>query len=113
MYILHVTGILYCLFLKLVSLVPRPHPQEGKDLGILECFLGLAHYHMTEHAPTQIYANNHMIAELAEPRIGANVPRPFPRVAWWGLGTRLQAGYLTKVVHVLIIHTSFDGHVVN
>ena len=30
------------------------------------------------------YTNNHMIAELAEPRLGANVPRPFPRVV--GLG---------------------------
>ena len=62
------------------SLVPRPHPQEGKGLGTLERFLGLAHHHVTARAPIQIYANNHMIAELAEPRIGANVPRPFPRV---------------------------------
>ena len=33
---------------------------------------------MTAYAPIQTYANNHTIAELAEPRISANVPRPFP-----------------------------------
>ena len=60
------------------SLVPRSHPQEGKGLGTLKCFLGRAQHHVTSHAPTQIYASNHMIAELAEPRIVANVPRPFP-----------------------------------
>ena len=32
----------------------------------------------TRLAPIQTYANNHMIAELAEPRISTNVPRPFP-----------------------------------
>ena len=31
-------------------------------------------------APIQTYANNHMIAELTEPRISANIPRPFPRM---------------------------------
>ena len=30
--------------------------------------------------PIQTYVNDHMIAELAEPRIGTNVPRPFPRM---------------------------------
>ena len=66
--------------LKRFSLVSRPHPQKGKGLGTLERFLGRAHHHVAAHAPIQIYANNHMIAELAEPRISANVPRPFPRV---------------------------------
>ena len=50
------------------------------DHGTLERFLGLAHHHVTARAPVQTSANNHMIAELAEPRIGANVPRPLPRV---------------------------------
>ena len=63
-----------------VSLVPRPHPQEGKCLGTLEHFLGRAHHHVTACAPIQIYADDHMIAELAEPRIGANIPRPFLHV---------------------------------
>ena len=62
------------------SFVPRPHAQEGKGLGTIEHFLGLVHHHVTAHVPIQIYANNHMIAELAEPRIGANVPRPFPHM---------------------------------
>ena len=62
---------------------------RGKGLGTLEHFLGLAHRHMTTCVPIQTYANNHMIAELAEPRIGANVPRSFPRACGWGLGTRL------------------------
>ena len=62
------------------SLIPRPHPQEGKGLGTLELFLGLVHHHMTACALIQIYANNPMIAELAEPRIGSNVTRPFPHV---------------------------------
>ena len=34
-----------------------PYPHNGMDL---------AHYHVTSHAPIQIYTNNHMIAELAE-----------------------------------------------
>ena len=51
---------------------------EEKGLGTLEHFLGLAHHHVTAHMPIQIYANNHVIGELAEPKIGANVPRPFP-----------------------------------
>ena len=64
-----------------VSLVPRPHHAcEEKGLGTLECFLGLAHHHVTALAPIQTYVNNHMIAELEEPRIGTNVPRPFPCV---------------------------------
>ena len=67
-------------FHKIASLVPRPHPQEGKGLGTMKCFLGLALYHVIACVPIQISANNHMIAALAEPRIGANVPRPFPRV---------------------------------
>ena len=35
---------------------------------------------VTARAPIQTYANNHMITELAEPRIDTNVPRPFPQV---------------------------------
>ena len=53
---------------------------RGKGLGTLKRFLGLAHHHVTAHAPIQTYANNHMIAELAEPRIIAIVPRFFPCV---------------------------------
>ena len=34
------------------------------DLGTrLECFVVFAHHHVTAHAPIQIYANSHMIAE--------------------------------------------------
>ena len=33
---------------------------------------------------TNTYVEDHMIAELAEPRIGGNVPRPFPRVCGGG-----------------------------
>ena len=47
-------------------LVTRPHSQEGKGLGILEHFLGLAHHHVTAHAPMQAYANN-VITEPAAP----------------------------------------------
>ena len=60
----------------LVSLVPRPHPQEGKGLGALKHFLGLVHHHVTSHAPIQTYAKNHMIAE----RLQNQENRPFPRV---------------------------------
>ena len=42
--------------------VPRPHPQEGKGLGILEVFLVL---HTNTH--------HHRIVELTEPRISDNV----------------------------------------
>ena len=38
-----------------------------------------------------------MIAELAEPRIGANVPRPFPRVRGGsGNETKFYASYLSN-----------------
>ena len=43
------------------------------------------------HTITWVHTNLcicHMTAELAEPGIGANVPRPFP-CERWGLGTRL------------------------
>ena len=79
-------------------LVSFPDPTLKDGLGTLERFLGLAHHHVTARAPIQIYANSHMIAELAEPRIGANVPRPFPRVRggvwerdYIGEGTSLKA----------------------
>ena len=42
------------------------------------------HHHVTTCAPIQTYANNHMIVEVAESRIGASVPRPFPRVVGSG-----------------------------
>ena len=55
---------------------PTMHARNG--LGTLKHFLGLAHHHVTSRAPIQTYAYyNHMIAELAQPRISANVPRPF------------------------------------
>ena len=38
-------------------------------------FLGVAHHHVCSNT-----ANDHMIAELAESRIGTNVPRRFPRM---------------------------------
>ena len=41
-----------------------------------KCFLGLAHHNMTIHDPIQTYANNHMIAELAEPKIVPMSPNP-------------------------------------
>ena len=73
------------------SLVPRPHHAcEEKGLGTLERFLGLAHHHVTARAPVQTYANNHMIAELAEPRIGANVPRGLVQNMDSGLWTGLM-----------------------
>ena len=59
---------------------PDPTLKREKGLGTLERFLGLADHHVATRAPIQIYANNHMIADLAEPRIGANVTRPFPRM---------------------------------
>ena len=60
------------------NLIPTSHPKEEKGLGTLKHFL--AHHHVIARAPIQPYANHHMIAELAEPRINANVPRPFPCV---------------------------------
>ena len=49
----------------------------------MERFLGLVHHHVTARAPIQIHASNHVIAELAEPRIGANV---LSSHAWCDLG---------------------------
>ena len=61
------------------SLVSRPHhAREERVWGHCRHFLGRAHHHVIARAPIQTYASNHMIAELAEPRISANVPRPSP-----------------------------------
>ena len=57
--------------------IPRLYPQEGKGLGTLKHFLGLAYHDVTARSPIQTYANNHMIAELAEPRIGTMSPESF------------------------------------
>ena len=86
---LHINAhVIFChtrLYLSHVTssaLISFPDPTLKRDsvwaMGTLKCSLGRAHHHVISHAPTQTYANNHMIAELAEPRIGANVPRPFP-----------------------------------
>ena len=64
--------------------------RELNGLGTLKHFLGLAHHHMTTHAPIQTYVNNHMIAGLAEPRISSNVPRPFPRVCMVESGNKIS-----------------------
>ena len=47
---------------------------EGKGSGDIGAFFDLAHHHVTTCVPVQIYTNSHMIAELAELRISANVP---------------------------------------
>ena len=70
-----------------VSLVPRSHPLQGKGSGDIETFSWsctpsydpIQAYANIHVIPVQTYAKNHMIAELAETRIDANVPRPFPR----------------------------------
>ena len=69
----------YILSLLVSFPIPTTHAR-GKDLGTLERFLGLAHHHVIAHVPIQTYANNHMIAELAEPRISTIVFKPFPHV---------------------------------
>ena len=73
-------------------LVPRPHPQEERVWGHWDIFLILRTItwsNMLQFKPMLIYMHNHMIAELAEPSISANVPRPFS--SWrWDLGTRLS-----------------------
>ena len=86
-----------CSYPRTLSLIPRPHhAREERVWGHWRSFLGRAHHHVTARAPIQTYANNHMIAELAEPRISANVPRPFPPFWGWGLGTRLPHSLLSE-----------------
>ena len=73
------------------SLVPRPHhARQERVWGHWRPCLDRAHHHVTARAPIQNYANNHMIAELAEPRISANVPRPFPPL---GVGSGDETTY--------------------
>ena len=52
-------------------------PSRGKGLGTLRNFIDLAHHHVTACAPIQAYSKKYMTADLAEPRIGADVPRCF------------------------------------
>ena len=59
------------------SLVPMADPTLNEEKA-LERFFGLAHHHVITHAPIQTCKKNRVIAKLAEPRIGAIVPRPFP-----------------------------------
>ena len=57
---------------------------------------------MTARAPIETYANNHMIAELVEPRMGANVPRPFPRACVVGSGNETM--HIADVCEYKILH---------
>ena len=83
------------------SLVPRPHhAREERIWGHCRYFLGLAHHHVTARAPIQTYANNHVIAELAEPRISANVPRPFPPLGV-GSGDEINSAQLHQTLFLL------------
>ena len=51
---------------------------RGKDLGTLQAFSwSCAPSCGRARGLIQTYANYHMIAELAEPRVGANIPRSF------------------------------------
>ena len=63
-----------------IALLPDPTHKEGKRLWTLKRFPGLAHRHQTACAPIRMYANYHMAPELAESRIGTNVPRIFPHM---------------------------------
>ena len=74
------------------SLIPRSHPQEGKGLGPrdIEEFC-LAHHHVFQYKLMQKIT----IAELAEPRISANIHRPFPHVL-------VGSGNETNILSVLI-----------
>ena len=64
---------------KLNSLVPIPHhTHKERFRGHCRSFLGLVHHHVIKRAPIRTYSNNHMISEVAEPRISTNAPRPFP-----------------------------------
>ena len=59
------------------------------------------------HAP-KVNASNYVIAELAEPRICANVPRPFPRVCG-GIGIRLHSQLFPRL-HVIVEKYPEQGH---
>ena len=57
---------------------PDPTMHARKGSGDIEAFSwSCAPIHDRTCSNT---ANNHMITELAEPRIGTNVPRPFPHM---------------------------------
>ena len=61
------------LFHKLIIEI-SVHNKEGKSLGTLKCcFFGFAHHHVITCAPIQTYTKYHMITELVEPRITANI----------------------------------------
>ena len=68
-----------------------------KGLGTLRDFIDLAHHHVTACAPIQAYSKKYMTAELAEPRIGADVPRhfEFPPEDWvWEPDSAICCSYM-------------------
>ena len=86
---------------------PTMHARKGSgDIAGL-FLLGLVYHHVTTRAPIQTYANNYMIAELAES--SANVPRPFPPLDV-GLGTRLTHQRLLHAAMVGYSEVSHDNH---
>ena len=69
------------------SLVPRPHPQKGKDLVTLLAFLGCAESAFTRYFPYKNVLAHVLYADSAQPRRATNVTGAFP-ICGWGLGTR-------------------------
>ena len=94
-----------------VSLIPRPHPQNGKGLVTFKCFLVVL---CQQNARDYIqYCTScaicmpcgcHMTADTAQPRKHSNVTRPFP-ILWVWSGDKTRWG--------LVYDLSHDCHVIS
>ena len=80
------------------SLVPRPHPQNGKGSG----FLGFAvsaertRLHTVQYVLYHMMPRGcHMTADTAQPRKRLNVTRPFP-ILWVGSGDETNSPHTSK-----------------
>ena len=75
-----VVGVYIGILYSNANIVSFPDPTSARkgsgNIGVISWLCA------TSRDAMQTYANCHMTAELAEPRTGTNVPRPFPHRGW-------------------------------
>ena len=86
---------------------PDPTLCEGKGSGDIGSVLlvlrtitwsNMSLYASSHVIPIQVYANNHMIAEIAESRIATTADPFLAQCAWWGAGNETNSNSALKVI---------------